>query len=380
MISMGEAIEAGNWRREIGETSVTAVLANHGLFNHVVNGPASGIPDEPLNDLHWSNLLSDVSQNRLWLVAAAAVNTGVLPVTVEQAEQILDGEERAVSTLLRVEQATLQVADLLASIGSYGVDFLILKGPAHAQMLWADTQLRAWGDLDILVPEPHMAVVAETLVADLGAVWHDREADRQNAIRFANSMTFTLRSGVEVDLHLTLLRGPFVETLHRDDLWRDNSTVQVGSRQMSGLSPEAMVVHACMHALSNEYGQLTRLRDIAEGLREGSGVDHHRVITLSEQWNCEAVVASAINRAASIFGSAGDLALTDWAALRPGTARQHRWMGYYLGKRRTDRMLFALSIAEAIQHRTRRVAYLRGLAFHGGRDPLPVRLRRLLFD
>lgn len=347
-------------------------LAAYGLVS-----AADDFQSDPLDDTKWRTVASVVRRNRLCLVAAAAVNSGVFPVSNDQAGQVYDHEEAAVAAILGTERAALHVAELLTSVGSTGAEFLILKGAAHSQVLWADPNLRAWADLDVLVSGEHIAAVAELLVGELGATWHDRQDERESAVKFAKSMTFSLPSGVAVDLHRTLVKGPFGELVRQEDLWTSNSTISVGGQPMRGLSVEAMIIHACMHALSSELNQLTRLRDIAEGIRRDAATDVDRVMVLARHWDCEAVVASGINRAAEVFNLEPSLELVEWAASNPGSTRQERRMSYYRDQRRTDRIMLVLSRARAMTPLSLRVTYLHNVAFHKGRDPLWNRLSRL---
>lgn len=352
---------------------VVRALASHGL-----KGTRLAIPEDPLDDRGWGLLSSAIKNNRLWLVAADAVLSGTWPATLDQAERLFDGEEAMVAQMLMVERATLEVAALLDSLGPHGIDFRVLKGPAHAQILWGRPELRAWGDLDILVPDSRVGVVADALVGELGARWHDPEPIRDSVIRFAKSLTFTLPSGVEVDLHRKVVRGPFGEAVRADDLWARAREISVANGTMNAMSAEAMLIQSCFHALSRDPFQLVRLRDIAEGCRQDSTIDSDRLIALARRWDCEAVVASGVSRAVDLLGLEPGSDLTRWAESHSGSAKQRRWMGYYVDGPPTDRMMLALSTVRASRSWSYRIAYLRSLLFHPGRDPITVRIRRLL--
>lgn len=220
---------------------------------------------------------------------------------------------------LVVERQLLCVADVLQDAG---IEFRVLKGVALANSVYRDPAMRLFGDIDLVVEPDHFLRAAEAITVALGAVRELPELRPGFDQRFGREIL--LRSdGLEVDLHRTLVDGPFGLWIPLDDLFAESRTFLLGGRELPRLGDPAQFVHACMAAVLGDWPpRRIAQRDIAEllvgGERAGT-LEAALVQELALRWRATAVVALAIRTTAADLGLETSHPLIAWAqGHRPG--------------------------------------------------------------
>ena len=154
----------------------------------------------------------------------------------------------AVRTLLQ-DRLT---ADLVASLEAAEVPPVVLKGPAIATWLYRGSEVRTYGDSDLLVAPDRWELAMATLQElgyedDLGSLGHPRmESFTSHPWK---------RPGSHVDLHCTLW-GIGVTP---ENAWRTLSArttpLKVGGREVRVLAPAARAMHVALHAAQHGYDE-----------------------------------------------------------------------------------------------------------------------------
>jgi len=328
------------------------LLAAHGLAT-----ATSLLPRGPLGRECWVPFLQGTRSERLTGLLVAAVEDGTTHVTDDQAEELSEVHLAALGRDLRMERATLEVVTTLEAAG---LDHRVLKGPAVAHLDYPDPAQRSFIDVDVLVRSDQWddAVAALTAVGGHRAYPEPRAGwDR----RFTKGTTFKMGDFCEVDLHRTVVSGPFGLSVDLEALWERPDDLVLGGRPLKVLPPEARFLQACFSAaVSDVPPRLASLRDIAQmGL--GGKVDSGRLARLTRSSRAEVVVHRAVQLATASLPVSGLGLLGEWVgALRPGVL-QSRVMASYL--RSSDRYLSqCLGGVWGIRGTRDRLAYLRGLA------------------
>ena len=102
---------------------------------------------EPLAADEWDPFFRRIGDQRLVGHLRAAVADRELPVTDAQLEEVNEAHLAACAVALKLDHRLLEVADLLAPSG---IPMVVLKGTAHAHLLYDDTGRRSYHDLDLL--------------------------------------------------------------------------------------------------------------------------------------------------------------------------------------------------------------------------------------
>jgi hypothetical protein len=240
-------------------------------------------------------------------------------------------DDSAAVLALLLERELLEVATRFEAAG---IEYRVLKGPAHAHLLYPDPSLRAFGDIDLLVPSDRIDDAIAMLEHE-GGERRYAEPRRGFDRRFSKGACLTMPSGLEVDLHRTLVAGPYGLTIELERLFERPASFVLAGRALPALALEERLIDACYHGvLAHRPPRLLALRDIA--LMAGDeNLDVDRVLALARAWSAEAVIAQAVTAAWSTLQLAPGAPLARWAgAHRPDRAARRR-LDLYTGAHRS---------------------------------------------
>ena len=260
------------------------------------------------------------------------------------------------------------------------VPMRVLKGPASARLDYIEPSLRSYGDADLLVPTCRHARAIEVLEAE-GFGRRTPELTPGFDRRFAKAVTFTSEDGLEVDLHRTLVYGPFAVGIAEADLWCPGTEVDFGGTTVEALDTDRRFVHACIHAAGGGRVRFTPLRDIVV---IGSAVDPDAVLALASRWRVEPLLARAASLVRSHLGVDVDWMPRDDAAGRRDfrvrcSVDGETWTSATLGlfvalPSWSDRRDLARMLSSSVRHRGLRSmpSQVRSMARAGLRASVPA--------
>lgn len=282
-----------------GVSDVLAEVASFGLR-------PTYLPSRRLDDDEWDQLLAGVAHHRLSGLLLGAVEAGALPAGAEQGRRATALHAAAVRITLLAERVLLDAA---VALDAARIPLRVLKGAAHAHLLYADPTLRPFIDADVLVPPACFGDALSTLGR---AGWSPVLPELRPGFRARFGKAATLRSEgrPEVDLHRTLAAGRFGLALPVDELFDGGMPFPLGGRTLLGLDPVARALHACYHAaLGDPRPRLLSLRDVAECVQD-VGLEPLRA--RARTWRGEAVLARAVLLTGRTLRLPGD-ELSAWA-------------------------------------------------------------------
>ena len=282
----------------------------------------------------WTEFVSACEEHRVLGLLAEALRTGAVSLEDYQREAVVETVRTWLTHDLWVERELLRVADVLTNAG---IPFRVLKGVALANTVYADPSLRLFGDIDVLVAADHFVEASELLVQSLAAARELPELRPGFDRRFGREIL--LRSGAtEIDVHRTLVDGPYGLTSPLADLVDDPIEFPLGDRVLPGLGRTDRFLHACYSVVLGDWPpRLMAQRDVAElligGPRPGN-LSSDAVIDRAARWKAQAVVALAVLRTVEDLDLRIDHPLVDWArTFRPG-ALDRLMLAAYRGRAR----------------------------------------------
>lgn len=311
---------------------------------------------EPLDADTWGMLETVVRAERLAPQLAVATATGRLAATPAQRAAAEDMHRSAMASAVLLDRMLLDVAD---RFDAAGIPLVVLKGAAVAHLDYVEPSRRAYGDVDVLVPSSHIDRAVACLSAT-GASRTYREPRPGFDRRFTKGMSFRMPSGFEVDVHRTLVLGPFGLTVDLDDLFAGRDTFTIGGRSFEALDRNRRFLHAAMHAvLGRARARLVPLMDMVLTAPR-TDADMGAVVALARRWDADLVLLEAVDAASTELGWAPPNALLGWLDHLQPTARQRRWLAAYRGRGRSSARLSLLAV-EALDDWSDRLAYLHAL-------------------
>ena len=335
---------------------VVLAIAGHGVL-----GARNPFPTAPLTDEAFDRLLKQLMTHRLLGLAVSAVGAGRLPVTDDQADQLLASGTDSMCACLRLEATLLDVHDALQS---NAIDMRVIKGPASAHLDYADPSLRAFGDLDVLVPSESF----DDAVVVLGALGFRREVpqirdgfDR----RFGKGATFTgVADGMSVDLHRTFVMGPLGLSVDQGQLWTGVEHFSLAGRAIPALPPTQRLLAACYNAvLGDAVPRLSTIRDVAQLVLSGDIVAAEAV-EMARDWRAAHVLALGVSTTWHHLDIADVVGLSTWAENYLLSRDEQRSLHLYHDSG-VGYSGLAWAVARMLPMRDR-MAFLRALAFPDG--------------
>ena len=242
--------------------------------------------------------------------------------------------------LLRLERAGLDVVRLLVD---EGIDSVVLKGMALANTVYADPGWRSFGDVDVLVEPAHFVAAIEALVA-IGARRDHPEVRPGFDARFAKDVPVVLDS-MTIDLHRTLIQGPFGERIPVPVALAASRPVELGGSTLRVLDPsDAYVLAALTAGAADVPARLITLRDLVE-LERAPSFDADEVRRAAVYWGVEAAMARAMVVLDEVLRPDEPPALLGWARRFRPSRLDRLLMGCYTSPARSYRSTLATLLA-----------------------------------
>lgn len=339
-------------------TSATAMT----ITDLLADVAAVGLPgvadreiESPLDDRRWRSLLVSVADQRLSGFLMETISLAEMAVTPEQLAEAVSLHREAMSLALVLDRTLLEVVGCFAE---HGIATRVLKGSAHAHLLYPDPALRSFGDIDLLVRGADLPKAVELLVAAGGRRRHP-EPRRGFDRRFTKGACVVTAPGYEIDLHRTFASGRFGLQMDPEALFERSEAYDLGGCTLEALAAEERFLHACYHAvLGSAQPRLSALRDVAQMAIAGR-FDSDRVLSIAERWGGECVVAKAVLAASTTLSvDAGPIG--SWAAGRRETDSEQRVLAGYMGDTRNSAVQ-ALAGITAVPNTRARLDYLLAL-------------------
>jgi hypothetical protein len=330
-----------------------AGLAAFGLLN-----ASTPLPDVPLAAAEWRPLMERTMKERLSGHLIEAIGSGAFAVTPEQQREAVELHRRATWRVLMLERRMIEVYELLSLAG---IDVRVLKGPALARTSYPRATVRTFIDLDVLVP----SVCFDDAMAALVDAGYTRPLPQLRAgfdRRFGKTAMLLDPDGLQVDVHRTLVIGPYGLLIGLQDLFATCQPITVGGRLLKALGAEEQFLNVCYHAaLGNVPPRLSALRDVAQTL-VGSAhtLDLGCVGRLAEAWRGTAVLARAVRLTWEALALTAEHPLVTWArGFTPGRV-DRQLLACYMSARRSNGAKY-VATARVIPSLTAKLAYFRAL-------------------
>jgi Uncharacterised nucleotidyltransferase len=160
--------------------------------------------------------------------------------------------------------ASLELSRIGAAFDDAGIDWLVAKGPVLSELLYPRSDLRQYGDLDLLVRRDQFERAFDVLEKQGGRVI---EKDWEGVLHLLKGeLNVAFRSGIVGDLHWSMLydhdlRNQF--SLSDNDLLTHRKQVNLGQGlRVNTLDPGDTFIHLALHACLAGGHRLSWMRDI----------------------------------------------------------------------------------------------------------------------
>jgi hypothetical protein len=181
--------------------------------------------------------------------------------------------------------------DILSLFDRYHVDVMLVKGAALDRLIYARPWSTTSEDIDLLIKPTR----GELDQIDGGAIMIELDAINKQADR--------LKLHIEYDCyahHDLSMNG--VLPIDFDRVWRDASTLNIGEHQVAIMSPEDLLIGACVNCCRKRFFRLKALCDIAEIISRLSALMWPLFIEKANAYQCDNIVYAALIVAQATIG------------------------------------------------------------------------------
>jgi hypothetical protein len=322
-------------------------IAGHGVTT--ARGAPFPVPEERFGQFYLR-----VRSERLDGLLLQAWRDGAIELTAQQAEMSARTHRQEMERVLRLERTAL---DVTGSLADHGITSVLLKGVALANTVYDDAAQRSFGDVDVLV-EPAQFVAAIGVLLAAGARRDLPEVRPGFDARFAKDVPLLL-DGMTVDLHRTLIQGPFGVHIPVADVVTASRPIELGGRTVRVLDPADAYLFAALTAGAADVpARLVTLRDLLQ-LERAPTFDAAAVRGAAIRWGVEAPLARAVLTLAERLGPDTPPCLLAWAAAYRPDRLDRAFMSCYLSSARSYRSTLATLVA--VPHWSDRFRLIRAL-------------------
>lgn len=256
-------------------------------------------------------LLDAVTKADPGALAAAAEHHGVAPTVYALLgaspgvpEELLVELESAYRRQWQVQLRSLaDLAQLVPVLDGLGVDWVVVKGPVLAEVVYDRSIGRSYIDLDVLVHRSTLPLVLDALEAS-GAWVRDRNWTMIRA-GVRGELTLGLPHGSALDLHWHVFNEPRVRrafSVSITELLARARHVSVQGIRTPTLDPTDTLIHIATHAgLAGGY-RLIWFKDLQQ-LIAHDAPDWDAVVRRSRTFGVALVVATMLERSRSTLGA-----------------------------------------------------------------------------
>jgi hypothetical protein len=318
--------------------------------------PAPGEADEPVrpSELEARSLVRVAASQKMSGIALAAADAGRLELPPAARADLVDRHRAGMMWALGLERTLLRLAD---GFDAAGVRSVVLKGPSFAHSLYPDPSWRPFADLDVLVPTGQWRRAC-AILAEAGFRRDLPEPRPRFDERFGKAASHTDGSGHQVDLHRTLVLGPYGFLMDPAELFDRTTGFELGGRALRRLDGAATVIHACLHATLGSWPPLALpLRDVAQAAW-GDDVDWDDLRALADRWRVLPVVAHALDASARWLAVGLPEAAATVTSIQPRPADRRLLRAYTRRRRRGGMALAAIPHVPGLRGRA---SYVRAL-------------------
>ena len=195
-----------------------------------------------------------------------------------------------------------ELARALQALKNEGLDVLIYKGPALANLAYGSTWAREYGDVDFLVHEADIVQAYHALDrAGFEPEFRPSATFWPRLLRMTKELPFRGRAGSVVELHWNVLPRWFPGVFELEPTWQSAQLREQKKVECLAPSVEEMVVILCIHGMTHRWDSLRWLADIAWLVDRHPNLDWTHVSTRAASFGGLRLVRIGLGLAAKAF-------------------------------------------------------------------------------
>jgi Uncharacterised nucleotidyltransferase len=207
-----------------------------------------------------------------------------------------------------------ELTAMSSALDAAQIPFMVVKGPVLAEVVYPRNDLRAYGDLDLVIPRRSFGDAITTLL-ESGCDMVDRNW-RVIRREMRGQVHMTARFGTSADVHWHLINRSSVRhsfAIDMDSLFDRARTVSLDGPNVLTLDPQDTLLQLAVHAALSGGAKLAWLKDIDRAAADPD-LDWDELVRRARTWRVGEVAAVSLRRSAQLLGAPVPAEVTDQLA------------------------------------------------------------------
>jgi len=212
-------------------------------------------------ELHWDEVFTQAAYHRVLPALCMALRgRPEVPASIQSALRA-----RYLRHCQRAMRFSAELSSVLQHFEARGIPVIAQKGPALAHLLYGDSVMREFGDLDLLVRPADVPKAVDALT-ELGYEKNLQLSPRQEQAYLRSGYEYVFGRGKErnlIELQWNLLPRFYAVNVDVDGLFARSQEHVFDGCHARTLGLEDQFIFLCVHAAKHQWAQLGMVRDIA---------------------------------------------------------------------------------------------------------------------
>ncbi len=194
-----------------------------------------------------------------------------------------------------------ELTALDAVLQSAEIPYMVVKGPVLAEVVYPRNDLRAYGDLDLVIPHARFGD-AITALLEGGCGIFDRNW-RVIRRELRGQVHMTARFGTSTDVHWHLINRSSIRhtfALDMDTMFERARLVSLDGPRVLTLDPSDTLLHLTLHAGLSGAAKLAWLKDIDRAAADPA-LDWDEVVRRARSWRAAEIAAVTLRRSVELL-------------------------------------------------------------------------------
>jgi hypothetical protein len=186
---------------------------------------------------------------------------------------------------------TSELVRLTQHLSEAGIKVIAYKGPALAKVLYGGAGKRHFNDLDLLIDEPGLPRVRETLLSQ----GYRSRLELEWEHSFARDDT-----GIHVDVHWAFAHPSLHFNLPFDGVWQRRRMLTIGGKSIATLGYEDTLIVQCINAAKDDWASLGQIFEIGQ-MTSAHDLDWTVLSEQAKTVGCTRIVLIGLSLASQLF-------------------------------------------------------------------------------